>query len=325
MSWIKDHKFVLGLTGGTLVGAVALYFVGSKGMERYQSAKDQYQTAAAEVESYKKINPYPSSNSRDAKQKAVDEYRQSLQALQASFDAYRVKELKNVSPQDFTNHLKSASDEVRKACKDSGTKLPDAFFCGFEGYKDGVAKGNATGILEYQLDGVKEVLLALSKSGASELKNLHRPPLVEETGEDKGEYKAADGDIARALPLEMVFVAPEKSAREFLSALGRLDGKFVVIRTIRIASTKKDPPRTSDAKFAAPTKPVAAAAADDPFAGGFQLPAEGGAAPTPAEPPKPAPKPVDSGRVLSQVLGSEEVQVFVRLDFLRFLPTQKLP
>jgi hypothetical protein len=330
MSWIKDNKFVVGLAGGTLIGMGLLYVVGSKGQTGYETAKTDYQAALGEVDSYAKMNPYPKAENQDSKKKALDDYRKSLESLQASFDDYRTKETKNVSPQDFTNHLKATNDEVRKALKQSGTKVPDLFFCGFESYKDGIANGKATGILEYQLDGIKSLMLALGQAKATELKNLFRPALVEESG---GEYKPQPDDVARALPMEITFMAPEKSVREFLSTVTRMDGKFAVIRMIRISNTKKDPPRAADAKFDTPAaKPVAAAVggSNDIFGGGFVLPTE---EPKPAADPKaeksakpaPAPKSVDSGRILSQVLGNEEVQVFIRLDFLRFLPAQKLP
>jgi hypothetical protein len=39
-----------------------------------------------------------------------------------------------------------------------------------------------------------------------------------------------------------------------------------------------------------------------------------------AQPSAPA-----AGRILSQVLGMEEVQVFVRIDLMQFLPPAKLP
>jgi hypothetical protein len=104
---------------------------------------------------------------------------------------------------------------------------------------------------------------------------------------------------------------------------------------------KKDPPRSSDAKFDKPAAPVSTPA-DEVFGGGFVLPGEEpktedkktvpGTAPkktvpgtTPPLTPAPAPAVADSSRILSQVLGNEEVQVFVRLDLMQFLPAKKLP
>lgn len=327
MSWIKDNKFAVGLGGGTLVGAVLLYFVGAKGASRYEKANEDFVAASGEVSNILKLQLAPKPENRDGKAKALDEYRKSAETLQAAFDAFRPKELKNVSPQEFTDHLKSVNDEVRKAFDDAGTKVPDPFFCGFEKYKTSVASGNTTGILDYQLNGIKSLMLSLAKSGATELKNLHRPSLLEEDGK---EFKASDSDVARALPLEITFTGPEKSVRAFVSSIVKPEGQYVVIRSIRVTNAKKDPPRTADAKFEKPSAKPAAGASENVFGGGFVLPGEEpkaddkkpAAAPTPAPAPAPA---ADSSRILSQVLGSEDVNVFLRLDLMQFLPAKKLP
>ena len=129
---------------------------------------------------------------------------------------------------------------------------------------------------------------------------------------------------ARTFPLEITFVGPEKSAREFLSSITQPENQFVVIRSLRITNEKKDPPRTADAKFDKPAAPAKAGAAADAFAGGFVLPGDDAAAPA-AVPAEEAPKAADTGRILAQVLGNEQVQVFLRLDVLQFLPAKKLP
>lgn len=335
MSWIKDNKFVVALGSGTLVGAVLLFVVGSKGTNRYEQAEADFAAAAADVTKFERGPLYPRPENRDGKAKAIDEYRKATESLQAAFESFRPEELKNVSPQDFTNHLKAVDQELRKAFEDSKTKLPDPFFCGFENYKTSLARGNATGILEYQLAAIQNLMLALAKSGAGELKNLHRPALPEEEGKD---FKPQDTDVARPLPLEITFSGPEKALRGFLSTLVQEEGQYMVIRSIRVSNSKKDPPRASDAQFDKPA-PVKPPDAGGVFGGGFVLPGEEpkvedkkapeGAAPAPGAapviPPPPAAAPAGSGRILSQVLGNEEVQVFLRLDLMLFLPAKKLP
>jgi hypothetical protein len=332
MSWIKDNKFVVALGGGTLAGAVALFLLGSKGGGRYTQAKEDFEKAKAEVAKFTSGPLKPTQPNVDGKTKALNEYRKATEALQEDFDKFRPKELKNVSPQEFTTQLKAVDQEVRKACGEK-TKLPDAFFCGFENYKSSLARGNTTGVLGYQLDGMRNLMLALAKSGATELKNLHRPLLAEEEG---GEYKPAESAAARPLPLEMTFVGPEEAVREFFSAIIKMDDQYFVIRTVRLTNSKKDPPRTSDAQFEKPAAVKAGPAAGDIFGGGFVLP---GDEPKPDDKPKPGdkpkvedkpkaedkPKPADSSRILAQVLGNEEVQVFLRLDLMQFLPAKKLP
>src|SRR5690606_31031046 len=98
----------------------------------------------------------------------------------ALFAPFRPEELKNISPQEFTNNLLAANAETRKAFEDAGTIVPEPYFVGFESYKSTLAPEKNTGVLGYQLDAVKNLMLALAKARPTELKNLHRPNLPEE-------------------------------------------------------------------------------------------------------------------------------------------------
>ena len=348
MSWIKDNKFVVALAGGTLVGVILILLAGLNWSGQYEQAKTVFDEASAEVRNFESLPLYPRPENRDGKDKALVEYRAAAESLQTAVDGFRPKDLKNVSPEDFTNQLKAVNEVVRKAFTDAETKVPDSFFCGFENYKTSLARGSATGILQYQLTGIKCLMLALAKSGATEFKNLCRTKLPEEEG---GDYKPQESAVFRPLPLEITFSGSEKAVREFVSAVIKQQDQYVVIRSLSIANSKKEPPRATDAKFDKPAAPTPAAG-NDVFGGGFVLPGEEpkpddkkpapggtapapGAAPTPAPgtapapgiapAPAPAPAPVDSSRILSQVLGNEDVQVFLRLDLLQFLPVKKLP
>jgi hypothetical protein len=326
MSWITENKFVVALGGGTLLGAVLLYVVGSQGASRYEEAKEQFEAAASEAAGYESSPLYPKAENRDGKRKAIEEYRQSLDALQAEFQRFRPEEIKNISPQEFTSRLLAANAEVGKAFEDAGVTAPDAFFLGFERYKTSLASTNTTGVLDYQLSAIKEVMLSLAKAKPSALRNLHRPLLPEEEGQA---YKPAPSDVARPFPLELTFTGPEKAAREFISSIVTPNNRFVVIRSLRIANEKKDPPRAADAKFEKPAEAAPAAPADL-FGGGFVLPGEDDAEPEAgdedaADAATPAAKASDSSRILAPVLGDEEVHVFLRLDILQFLPAKKLP
>jgi hypothetical protein len=317
MSWIKDNKFPVALGGGTLLGLILLFLAGSKGASSYQAAKDEFDAAAAEASTFERLALYPRAENRDGKQKALDEYAAAVEALRASFEPFRPKEIANISPQDFTDRLKAVNDGLLKDFEEAGVKLPEGFFCGFESYKTSLARGNATGMLDYQLTGIDSILKHLAASGATELKNIHRPPLPEEQGDA---YQPKSGDVARPLPLEITFTGPEKSVRAFLSAITKPDQHYLVIRSLRVSNAQQLPPRASDAKF--DNIPGSQAGGADASGGGFVLPGE---EETPAAEAAPAPKPADSSRILSQVLGGEQIQVFLRLDLLQFLPAGKLP
>lgn len=322
MSWIKDNKFVVALGGGTLVGAILLYVVGSQGAQRYQDAKDRFDAAASEASGFESLALYPKPENRDGKRKALEEYRQSVESLQAAFKSFRPQEIKNISPQEFTTRLLAANTEVRKAFEEAGTTVPEPFFLGFESYKTSLASSNNTGLLDYQLTSIKNLMLALAKAKPTELKNLFRPTLLEEDGQA---YTPGAADVARPFPMEITFRGPEASIREFLSSITKPEGQYVVVRSLRIANEKKDPPRATDAKFDQPAAASTAPGADL-FSGGFVLPGDESAAPVEtAAASTPAAKPANASRILSQVLGDEEVLVFLRLDVLQFLPAKKLP
>ncbi len=321
MSWIKDNKFVVALGGGTLLGVALLFFLGSSGAARYDEAKTKFDAAAGDAASFEKLPLYPKPENRDGKRKALDEYRKSVDTLQASFEKFRPKEIKNVSPQDFTDKLKEADVEIRKAFAESGTTVPEGFFAGFVRYKTSLALPTTTGMLSYELGSIKNILLELAKARPSEFRNLYRVSLPEEDGQP---YTAPANAVARPLSLEITFVGPEKSARDFLSSIVKPENQYLVVRAVRITNAKKDPPRAADAQF---EKPAAAkpAGADSPFGGGFVLPGDDAKPAAAPEKPAAAPERADSSRILAQVLGSEQVQVFVRLDILQFLPVKKLP
>ncbi|RYD40884.1 MAG: hypothetical protein EOP85_13520, partial [Verrucomicrobiaceae bacterium] len=132
MSWIKENKFLAALGGGTLVGAILLYVIGAQGASSYNAAKEKYDAAADEATGFEKQPLYPKPENRDGKRKALEEYRQSVDAIQALFAPFRPEELKNISPQEFTNNLLAANAETRKAFEDAGTIVPEPYFVGFE-------------------------------------------------------------------------------------------------------------------------------------------------------------------------------------------------
>ena len=336
MTWIKDNKFTVTLSGITMVGVIGLSVFGMNGASRYDAAKEEFDLAASEASSYERQPLYPRDTNRDAKSKAIEDYKAAIDELQNAFSPCRPGKLENISPQAFTDRLKKVNDELIASFKEAGVELPEEFFSGFERYRTTLANNQATGILSYQLDAVRSMMLALAKSGASELRNLYRSPLPEEAG---SEWKPDEKQVhvARPLPLEITFVGPEKSARQFLSTLGSADPYFMVIRTLRIANTKQKPPMASDAEFGNSAAAGGAAAPeaapfDNIFGEAFAEPtpeteptpeADAGAEDTPVPaPPTPA---ADATRILAQVQGNEEVQVFVRLDLMQFLPAKKLP
>jgi len=328
MNWLKENKFLAGLIGGILLGLIALWFVGSSGKKRYEQAKSDYDAAVGEVTGFERSGLYPNKANEDGKKKAIGDYRNDLVKLQDAFAKFRPGKMENVTPQAFGDKLKAADTEVRNAFGEADARVPDAFFCGFESYKTALAPGNATGVMSYQLDAIRDLMLKLAQSGASELKNLHRPPLVEESG---GAFSPSASAVARAMPVEITFSGPPGAGRAFFSSIVNTEQRYYVVRSFRVMNSRKgDPPKADDAEFDKPAAATAATAESGGVfsGGGFVLPGDeetqAAAEVPPAEAP-PAPAPVDSSKILAQVAGAEEVQMFIRLDIMQFLPPAKLP
>ena len=329
MNFLKSIPFVTALAGITILVCGVLLFLASKGGAKYDEAKAGFDESYAAVQLSESIPLYPKDENRDGKRKALGEYRESISELSSLFDKYRPGDIENNSPQGFANSLKKASEEVSKALESASCELPDKFFLGFEGYSDKLANKGATGVLGYQLDGIKHALLGLAEARPSELIKIHREPIPEELN---GKFKPDDpNDVARNFAVEMTFRGSEASARQFISYLGKTDAYYYVVRCVKIINEKGVPPKVSDAKFER-DEPAAAPAVANPF-GDFNFPGEDDA---PVEEPAveaaveaadgaPELEEVDSSRILAQVLGSEDVVVFVRFDLSMFLPSKELP
>lgn len=316
-----------------------------KGGKKYQTAKDSFDQAYANVSKYENNQLYPKNTTQDAKLKALADYRDSINTLREAFTKYQVDSLENVTSGVFTERLKGANKEVIDAFNEAGCKIPEGFFMGFEKYRDTQPSEGGTGLLAYQLGGVKHVLLELAKVRPSELLNVYREVLPEETAGQK--FVSPDGAISRNFGYEISFKCSEPAARKFISALGMRDSYYCVVRCIKVKNDKQIPPKVSDARFEVKVERKEADNLDAIFGEGFLEPEpevvapevtpeagqpEAGVAPevvapevepaAPEAPPEPA---VDSSRILYQVLGAEEVIVFVRFDTIMFLPFNELP
>ena len=345
MNWIKNNPFVGALAGITLVLCAVLFFLGSKWGGNYDDAKVAFDESLQAVQKAENLPLYPKADLRDGKRKALTEYSQSIDELRNLFDDYRQPNLVNVSPQDFTASLKQANKEVTNAFEDAGTSVPDGFLMGFQRYGNEFATEKATGILNYELQGIKHALLKLAEAKPSALINVYRDPIPEETGEA---VVIGPDQVSRNFGFEIAFKGSEASARSFMNSLGDTKPYYYIVRCIKAVNEHPGPPQISDARFEKPAPEESApSASDNPFGGAFVLPgadiAEPEATAPPADGAEAAAEPgaaaeevvveeieevedsSDSSRILMPVLGSEEIIVFIRFDLTMFLDAKELP
>ena len=192
--------------------------------------------------------------------------------------------------------------------------IPKDFYLGFESYTNTPAQEGATGVLAYQLGAISEMHGILATAKPAKLLNFYRQPIDEEAGKA---YTTEKGATYRALPVEIAFSGSEKSLRAFVNGLNSSKKFFYLIRSTRIMNEKQNAPKASDVQFDADKAKPGGAAGGGIFEPGsaFVLPSE--------DPPKPAgdkpdEKQKSSEQILKQVLGSENINAFFRIDVLLF-------
>lgn len=326
MSWIQENRFAAGLGGITAVAAIGLIALIVSANSGYTTAKDQYTTITGEIDGMTNGRLYPSDDNLSAKEKAVREYKESVGKLTEAFNKYKTATPPNIEPADFNTALAQGREAAAKAITDAKGEVPGDFFDGFELYKETAVKKEATGILTYQLGAVSQLMSGLAASGPVKLLNIHRPKLDEEDGKVFNH----EGKMFRALPFEIAFNCKEETFRKFLSSLDDSGKYYYVIRSMRISNDKQKAPTAADAEFKTAEEAAATPAAgggDFGAGGGFVLPGDD----TPAAPTPPAPAPGGEAApaagagdelILKQVLGSERINVFLRIDIVQFYPDE---
>lgn len=322
----KEKSFV-GMLAVTSIACIAgLFFWAREGASHYDEAKDKFATISADISRMAKISPEPTAENLTGKDKALTEYKKSATELAGKLNAFRPEVLANTDPQTFTDTLVKVAGETKKAYEEIGLKtegedagIPKTFYLGFESYTDTQAKGDATGLLAYQLGAISELHASLAAAKPHRLLNFHREPLAEESAKA---YVVKPGVPYRPLPVEVAFSGSEKSLREFINSLQTSKKYFYMVRSIRVLNEKQSAPKASDVQFgkASPATGANTAPAGGIFDTAFVLPGEEPAKPSPAAAPATAPasNSNDSGKILEQVLGSENIEVFLRIDILLF-------
>ena len=334
---LKEDKFPILLGSVTAVVAGGLIWWGMQSGTAYEESKTNYDDSVSEIQRLLRAKVAPTSDNLREKKNAVAEYRASVDELQKAFDKYRQVELKNTGVSEFTDALLAAKERLSAKFVEGEVAMPAEFFLGLGKYTDKLPQQKNTGLLHFELQAFEDLFGRLAEAGPTELLNVHWPDLPEEIGQT---YEMGDAGY-RAHPIEITFAGSEDSLRKFMSSLDDSEKYFYLVRTMRVSNSRKTAPNSKDATFEAPPAPASDSDPFPDFGGGDfvfpteedgEEPAEGGeegadeSVEAPAEPEEPAaPVVSDSGQILKQVLGGEEIQVFMRIDVLQFVQPKELP
>ena len=332
MNWMKQSKFEAILLVVVVIAAAGIIFMGLSQGKAYKAAKERFDDAESEVSAMESGKPYPNPKMVGLRKDEVEAFRKEVVGLQGDLLKFRPAELEKISPAEFNTRLTETSDKLRSLYEKSEIVFPEDWRAGFESYTASPPKDAATPYLNFQLQALDALYTDLAKSGPSELLNVHRGKLPVERGDpmdevDRRGRPIKGGKPFYVLPVEITFRGREKAVRKFLSEVAGAEEYFTSIRSLRIRNSKNAaPPRTSDAEFEGGLETGEDEPAD-PF-GAFDFGAfgeedeEGEEEDEVVEEDK-----EDAGgdQILGQVLGAEELNVFLQLELLLFKSDVELP
>jgi hypothetical protein len=329
MSWFKENKFLGGLLTITILLAAVIIFLGMKAGTSLEEVQQQVAAKEATVKKDKSLNPYPIRENAEAKEKSLKDVIAKANEVREKLLAFRPEKMEDISGKDFAAKLTETVEKVT-ALFPGEKAIPNGFHLGFQKYRGSLPRPEATGILNYQLDAIEYLMTEASGAGVKQIESLVREPLPQEEGygwpgtreakkeprktrpakRDPNEVRPPKFEklptIARRMPVELTFKAPEPVVREFLKRICNSDQYFYEIRLARVLNPASIP---SAGKAASTEKKSEGAFGDVEIVG--DEPAED--------------EPVESVKILDKVSGGEELIVYLRADLLLFIEEENLP
>ena len=337
MNWIKQNTFEAVLLIVVIAAAIGIVFFGMSSGKAYQEAKERFDSAESSVANMERGKPFPNPQNVDRRTDEVGAFRDQVSGLQENLLKFRPSELEKVSPAEFGTRVTATSEKLRALYDEQKITYPEEWRTGFEAYTTASAKDAATPYLNFQLKALEALFTDLAKAEPSELVNVYRGKLPVETGQSmdgeeeqprrgRSRRRGAPKEEAKpyyVMPVEITFRGRERAVREFLSAVAGSENYFTSIRSIRVRNTNESPPRTSDAEFEGGLD-TGDDDEDEGF-GNFESLFGTGEEEEGEEEEEVEEEDTSSEQILGQVLGAEELNVFVQLELLLFKDDVELP
>ncbi len=326
MSWIKENPFLASVAAVTVVATAGLgYFISSQS-SRYNAAYENFSVSSSSISKYNKMKLFPSSSNQTKKKKAIEAYEAGIQEVESTVKTFMPETLTDVPSDQFTGLLSQSSNDVREKLESAGVEVPERFLLGFKNYASDTPDQSATGELTAQLKSMKWLVEQLGEAKITKLVNLRREKIDAEKSKSKEKQTSRRSRRGKPVQEEESFVTPqevqltftgsEESLRAFLTSISESKEHMFGIRRIRMQNEKLTAPTQKDANFPEEIESEDDFGDDD---GGFVIEEEGEEAVDEVEPA------AESGkRILAQVIGSEEVHVFLQLELMSFSPASEI-
>lgn len=309
MSWIKENPFAATVAVVTAVIGGGIIYYGTTQSAAYEESLDVYDSAITQQQQNNQLKLYPTAAAAEKKAEAIAAYKADVEVIQEKLKAYAPADLSDIAPNEFLARVQSATDKVTALAEENRMTLPDGFALGFERALSNPPQQSATGELSYQLGAIEWLVSQLAESGGTSLIALTREQTVAEGA------KAPPANQPEAMAIDIAVSGPEPAIRDFIASLASSDTYFFRIGVLRLQNTAQRAPSRRKIDFVADEVEEDEPAEETPD---FLL-ADAPAEDAEEEEEAPAATTQEAGeRIITQVLGNEDVNAGLRLELLLF-------
>ena len=347
MIWIQENKGLAVLFGFFIVLALVLAVLTWLNRSEYVTQYAQFDTNRTTIQTKERSKLYPDEESFGLQEKATTEYQTKQKELYGKLTGIEgVEETEGseahkrpfqrglnetLAPSVFQDNLGAYLRDYSDPNYTNGVKFPEGFDMDFGDWVSTIAPQQAVGKLDYLLRATKELLDLAISAGVTEIRKVERtkvekaaPAPTPRKGNNRGNNapakKVKKNDLVDLYTIKLTMKTSHQGLQTMINYLSNdiaLDKPFFSIRQIRIENTPNStPPRKQEFTPRAvpvenPLDPV------DPLTGA-PVPTD----PIPLDPAFPGGT-SDAMIDVQNLLGTEELDVYMVVDVKRFLPPKE--
>ncbi len=178
---ILENKRVVALSAVFALAFGGLVYYGYDRSQAFDAAKKELDSINEKVLDFEQSEYPPTNATRKAVKDATKKVEDTLKTLKADFAAYEAKCIGNgkvITSVDFTNQVRGAIDDIKRAAEEKGCKLsPAAEDLGFAPFKNDAAPAEEVPFRSFHLKAAKRVAEIVLASGAPLLDKVYCAPL----------------------------------------------------------------------------------------------------------------------------------------------------
>ena len=315
MSWFQENKFAGTVLSVTAIVSGALVYLGVNAKSETDAAKAKELAAVEKINSLQASTTFPNKDNEVELEENLLEFASKAKVFQDELLKYRPEEITQLSPNQFNDVVQDYLKNLDKyyQSKDIKFNSNEKAYYGLGRYAGAMAKEVDTAYLNYHRKALEWLFISLADSGIVRLEHVFREPVAESMSEEfksssksKTANSQADTSVSKMLPIEISFTGSEENLQTFLSKIVSSEEHFFMVKLLKIVNEKQDPVSISQMSFAPVVEAQESEGEDE--GGGVVFPDF---------------EPVDDDfaedkTIIKQVVGSENITVFMKLDLTLF-------